>query len=123
VIRVLLVDDQALVRGGFHSILDGQEDIEVVGEAADGAEGIDLALATSPDVILMDVRMPRMDGIEATRRVLADGRVRTRVLVLTTFDQDEYVYAALRAGASGFLLKSARSRPATRCSHRRSRAA
>jgi DNA-binding NarL/FixJ family response regulator len=107
VIRVLLVDDQALVRGGFHSILDGQEDIEVVGEAADGAEGIDLALATSPDVILMDVRMPRMDGIEATRRVLADGRVRTRVLVLTTFDQDEYVYAALRAGASGFLLKSA----------------
>ncbi|MFY9931963.1 MAG: response regulator transcription factor [Streptosporangiaceae bacterium] len=106
-IRVLLVDDQALVRGGFHSILDGQEDIEVVGEAADGAEGIDLALATSPDVILMDVRMPRMDGIEATRRVLADGRVRTRVLVLTTFDQDEYVYAALRAGASGFLLKSA----------------
>jgi DNA-binding NarL/FixJ family response regulator len=110
VIRVLLVDDQALVRGGFHSILDGQEDIEVVGEAADGAEGIDLALATSPDVILMDVRMPRMDGIEATRRVLADGRVRTRVLVLTTFDQDEYVYAALRAGASGFLLKSAPTR-------------
>ncbi len=109
-IRVLLVDDQALVRGGFHSILDGQEDIEVVGEAADGAEGIDLALATSPDVILMDVRMPRMDGIEATRRVLADGRVRTRVLVLTTFDQDEYVYAALRAGASGFLLKSAPTR-------------
>ena len=106
-IRVLLVDDQALVRGGFLSILDGQEDIEVVGEAADGAEGIDLALATSPDVILMDVRMPRMDGIEATRRVLADGRVRTRVLVLTTFDQDEYVYATLRAGASGFLLKSA----------------
>ena len=106
-IRVLLVDDQALVRGGFHSILGGQEDIEVVGEAADGAVGIDLALATSPDVILMDVRMPRMDGIEATRRVLADGRVRTRVLVLTTFDQDEYVYAALRAGASGFLLKSA----------------
>lgn len=109
-IRVLLVYDQALVRGGFHSILDGQEDIEVVGEAADGAEGIDLALATSPDVILMDVRMPRMDGIEATRRVLADGRVRTRVLVLTTFDQDEYVYAALRAGASGFLLKSAPTR-------------
>ncbi len=106
-IRVLLVDDQALVRGGFHSILDGQDDLEVVGEAADGVEAIDLALATSPDVILMDIRMPRLDGIEATRRLLSAGRVRSRVLVLTTFDQDEYVYAALRAGASGFLLKSA----------------
>ena len=105
-IRVLLVDDQALVRGGFHSILDGQEDIEVVGEAADGAEGIDLALATSPDVILMDVRMPGTDGIEATRRLRETGS-RARVLVLTTFDLDEYVYAALRAGASGFLLKDA----------------
>src|SRR6202012_5866975 len=104
VIRVLLVDDQALVRGGFHSILDGQEDIEVVGEAGDGAEGIDPARATTPDVILMDVRMPRMDGIEATRRVLADGRMRTRVLVLTTFDQDEYVYAALSAGARWLMI-------------------
>ena len=106
-IRVLLVDDQALVRGGFHSILDGQDDIAVVGEAADGVEAIDLAVTTSPDVILMDVRMPRLDGIAATRRLLTGGRASFRVLVLTTFDQDEYVYAALRAGASGFLLKSA----------------
>ncbi len=106
-IRVLIVDDQALVRGGFHSILDGQDDLEVVGEAADGAEAISMALTTGPDVILMDIRMPRLDGIEATRRLLRGGRVRSRVLILTTFDQDEYVYAALRAGASGFLLKSA----------------
>jgi len=106
-IRVLLADDQALVRGGFGSILGGQDDIDVVGEAADGAEAVDLAITTSPDVILMDIRMPRLDGIEATRRILGGGRSRTRVLMLTTFDQDEYVYAALRAGASGFLLKSA----------------
>jgi DNA-binding NarL/FixJ family response regulator len=106
-IRVLLADDQALVRGGFGSILGGQDDIDVVGEAADGAEAVDLAITTSPDVVLMDIRMPRLDGIEATRRILGGGRSRTRVLMLTTFDQDEYVYAALRAGASGFLLKSA----------------
>ncbi|MER6975954.1 response regulator [Streptomyces carpinensis] len=106
-IRVLLVDDQALVRGGFHSILSGQEDIEVVGEAADGAEAVDSALTLLPDVILMDIRMPRMDGIEATRRLLRGGRCPARVLILTTFDEDEYVYQALRAGASGFLLKSA----------------
>ncbi|NJC71039.1 response regulator transcription factor [Planosporangium thailandense] len=106
-IRVLLVDDQALVRGGFHSILDGQDDIEVVGEAADGMEAIDKALTLLPDVILMDIRMPRMDGIEATRRLLEGGRCPARVLILTTFDEDEYVYQALRAGASGFLLKSA----------------
>jgi len=106
-IRVMLVDDQALVRGGFRSILDGQEDIEVVGEAADGAEAVDAALTLLPDVILMDIRMPRLDGIEATRRLLAGGRSRARVLMLTTFDEDEYVYQALRAGASGFLLKSA----------------
>jgi DNA-binding NarL/FixJ family response regulator len=106
-IRVLLVDDQALVRGGFRSILEGQDDLEVVGEASDGLEAIEQALVASPDVILMDVRMPRLDGIEATRRLLADPRLRTSVLMLTTFDDEEYVYEALRAGASGFLLKSA----------------
>jgi DNA-binding NarL/FixJ family response regulator len=107
VIGVLLVDDQALVRGGFRSILEGQDDIEVVGEAADGAEAVEEALRKLPDVVLMDVRMPRMDGIESTRRLHADSRVNARVLILTTFDHDEYVYEALRAGASGFLLKSA----------------
>jgi DNA-binding NarL/FixJ family response regulator len=107
VIRVLLADDQALVRGGFRSILEGQEDIEVVGEAADGLQAIDQAMTSAPDVIVMDIRMPRLDGIEATRRLVSDGRVGARVLMLTTFDHDEYVYQALRAGASGFLLKSA----------------
>jgi DNA-binding NarL/FixJ family response regulator len=107
VIRVLLADDQALVRGGFRSILDGQDDIDVVGEAADGAEAVDQAVALSPDVILMDIQMPRLDGIAATRRLLSGGRAHGRVLILTTFDHDEYVYEALRAGASGFLLKSA----------------
>jgi DNA-binding NarL/FixJ family response regulator len=106
-IRVLVVDDQALVRGGFRSILEGQEDIEVVGEAADGEEAIERALRLSADVVLMDVRMPRLDGIEATRRLLATRPTGTRVLILTTFDHDAYVYEALRAGASGFLLKSA----------------
>jgi DNA-binding NarL/FixJ family response regulator len=106
VIRVLLVDDQALVRGGFHSILSGQDDIEVIGEASDGAEAVELAISSSPDVVLMDIRMPRLDGIEATRLLLS-GRSAARVLMLTTFDQDEYVYEAFRAGASGFLLKSA----------------
>lgn len=106
-IRVLLADDQALVRGGFRSILEGHDDIEVTGEAADGLEAIDQAMAASPDVIVMDIRMPRLDGIEATRRLVSDERVRSRVLMLTTFDHDEYVYEALRAGASGFLLKSA----------------
>jgi DNA-binding NarL/FixJ family response regulator len=107
VIRVLLADDQALVRGGFRSILEGQEDIDVVGEAADGAEAFEETLRSVPDVVLMDVRMPGVDGIEATRRIQADQRVKARVLMLTTFDHDEYVYEALRAGASGFLLKSA----------------
>ncbi|MFF4771809.1 response regulator [Microtetraspora fusca] len=106
-IRVLLADDQALVRGGFRSILEGQPDIEVVGEAADGGEAVVAALTGDPDVVVMDIRMPRVDGIEATRRLLADGRSRARVLILTTFDHDEYVYEALRAGASGFLLKTA----------------
>jgi DNA-binding NarL/FixJ family response regulator len=107
VIRVLLADDQALVRGGFHSILEGQDDMDVVGEAADGDEAVEQALALRPDVVLMDIRMPRLDGIEATRRLLAQRPEGTRVLILTTFDHDEYVYEALRAGASGFLLKSA----------------
>jgi len=105
-IRVLLADDQALVRAGFRMILRAEHDIEVVGEAGHGLEAIELARALEPDVVLMDLRMPELDGIEATRRIVngADG---PRVLVLTTFDLDEYVYEALRAGASGFLLKDA----------------
>jgi DNA-binding NarL/FixJ family response regulator len=106
-IRVLLADDQTLVRSGFRMILRAEADIEVVGEAADGAEAIALSRELGPDVVLMDVRMPSVDGIEATRRI-ADGSERApRVLVLTTFDLDEYVFEALRAGASGFLLKDA----------------
>jgi DNA-binding NarL/FixJ family response regulator len=104
VIRVLLVDDQELVRGGFRMILDAHEDIAVVGEADDGGAAVDEALRLHPDVVLMDVRMPAVDGIEATRRLLAAGS-RCRVLMLTTFDLDEYVYEAMRAGASGFMLK------------------
>jgi DNA-binding NarL/FixJ family response regulator len=105
-IRVLLADDQALVRGGFRAILDAEPDIEVVAEASDGAEALELAARHRVDVALMDIRMPRLDGIEATRRLLAEARSPpTRVLVLTTFDLDDYVYEALRAGASGFLLK------------------
>ena len=102
--RVLLCDDQSLVRNGFRLILSTQEDIDVVGEAGDGVEAVDLTKRLLPHVVLMDVRMPVMDGIEATRRIVASG-VETRVLVLTTFDLDEYVYEALRAGASGFMLK------------------
>ena len=107
-IRVVLADDQALMRAGFRMILEAEDDLEVVGEAADGVEATDRALALRPDVVLMDIRMPRMDGVEATRRIVeeaADGG--PRVLILTTFDVDEYVYASLRAGASGFLLKDA----------------
>jgi DNA-binding NarL/FixJ family response regulator len=107
VIRVLLADDQALVRGGFRSILEGQPDMEVVGEAADGAEAVELARTTRPDVVVMDIRMPRLDGIAATRLLLERHASTARVLVLTTFNQEAYVYDALRAGASGFLLKSA----------------
>ncbi len=103
-IRVLIADDQALMRTGFRMILDAQDDIEVVGEAIDGADAIRRFQELSPDVVVMDVRMPTMDGIEATRRLSALGRP-ARVLILTTFDLDEYVYEALRAGASGFLLK------------------
>ncbi len=106
-IRVLVVDDQALVRSGFRMILEEREDIDVVGEAEDGREAVEAALRTSPDVVLMDVRMPELDGIEATVRILAE-RPEARVLILTTFDLDEYVARALRAGASGFLLKDVR---------------
>jgi DNA-binding NarL/FixJ family response regulator len=104
-IRVLLADDQELVRDGFAMILGAQDDIDVVGQAADGASSVELARTLTPDVVLMDVRMPVMDGIEATRRIRAAGLHRLAVLILTTFDLDEYVYEALRAGASGFLLK------------------
>ena len=103
-IRVLLCDDQALVRDGFRMILNAQEEIDVVGEAADGAEAVELSKRLLPHVVVMDVRMPGMNGIEATRRIVASG-VDSRVLILTTFDLDEYVYEALRVGASGFLLK------------------
>ena len=103
-IRVLVADDQALMRGGFRMILDAQDDIEVVGEAIDGARRRRAVRRSSPDVVVMDVRMPAMDGIEATRRLTAADPP-ARVLILTTFDLDEYVYEALRAGASGFLLK------------------
>ena len=105
-IRVLVADDQALVRGGLVAILDAQEDIEVVGEAEDGGKAVDEALRLRPDVVLMDVRMPNVDGIEATKRLAAHPGA-PRVLVLTTFDLDEYVYESLRAGAGGFLLKDA----------------
>jgi DNA-binding NarL/FixJ family response regulator len=106
VIRVLIADDQALVRAGFRMILDAEEDIDVIGEASDGTEAVAQAKRLAPDVVLMDIRMPELDGIEATRQVIADGGDEpSRVLMLTTFDLNEYVYEALRAGASGFLLK------------------
>ncbi|MGW8376326.1 response regulator transcription factor [Streptomyces sp. ODS28] len=108
--RVIIVDDQAMVRAGFAALLAAQSDIDVVGEAADGTEGVALARRTHPDVVLMDVRMPEMDGLEAARELLAPARAVThlpKVLMLTTFDVDDYVYEALRAGASGFLLKDA----------------
>ena len=105
-LRILIADDQALVRAGFRMILEVEEDIDIVGEASDGAQAVEMARELSPDVVLMDIRMPEMDGIEATRRVIAAGGDEpARVLMLTTFDLNEYVYEALRAGASGFLLK------------------
>jgi DNA-binding NarL/FixJ family response regulator len=105
-ITVAIVDDQALVRGGFHVLVDASVDMTVVGQAGDGAEAVSTVRAHRPDVVLMDIRMPVMDGIEATRRITSDPTTAdTRVIVLTTFDLDEYVYTALRAGASGFLLK------------------
>ena len=103
-IRILIVDDQALVRAGFRMILEAEEDMEVVGEAANGREAVDEAKRLRPDIVLMDVRMPDVDGIEATR-LLLDGETGMKVVMLTTFDIDEYVYEALRAGASGFVLK------------------
>jgi DNA-binding NarL/FixJ family response regulator len=106
-IRVVVADDHALVRAGFRALIESEPGLEVVGEAADGADAVELALTARPDVVLMDIRMPGMDGVTATRQITSrepDGRP-ARVLVLTTFDLDEYVYAALRAGASGFLLK------------------
>jgi DNA-binding NarL/FixJ family response regulator len=105
-IRVVIADDQALVRAGFRMVVESRPDLEVVGEAADGAEAVALAAETRPDVVLMDIRMPVMDGIEATRRITSfEGEPPSRVLILTTFDLDQYVYDALRAGAAGFLLK------------------
>jgi DNA-binding NarL/FixJ family response regulator len=107
VIRVLLADDQALVRAGFRALLDAQDDIEVVGEAADGEEAVKLARALKPEIVLMDIRMPGMDGLQATQAVADDDMLNeVRVVILTTFDLDEYVFEALRVGASGFLVKS-----------------
>ena len=105
-VRVVLVDDQTLVRTGFRLVLDETDDIEVVGEAADGSQALDVVRRTRPDVVLMDVRMPGLDGIETTRRIRS-GQQPAKVIILTTFDLDEYVFAGLRAGASGFLLKDA----------------
>ena len=105
-IRVLLVDDQALLRAGFRALIDAEDDLEVVGEAGDGREAIDLARRTRPDVVLMDIRMPNVDGLEATRLISAEPQLAdVRVIILTTFELDEYVFDALRNGASGFLLK------------------
>jgi DNA-binding NarL/FixJ family response regulator len=110
-IRVLVADDQNAVRGGFAALIDGQDQMQVVGEAANGRQALDIARRVLPHVVLMDVRMPVLDGLEATRILCADPHLEnTRVLVLTTFDLDEYVYGALRAGASGFLLKDTRPR-------------
>jgi DNA-binding NarL/FixJ family response regulator len=105
-IRILLADDQALVRAGFRALIDSEPDLEVVGEASDGDQAIAMTASLAPDVVLMDIRMPRLDGIEATRRIASDERLRaTRIVILTTFETDEYVFDGLRAGASGFLVK------------------
>jgi DNA-binding NarL/FixJ family response regulator len=105
-IRVLLADDQALVRAGFRALLDAQEDVDVIGEAADGQEAVSLASRLEPDVVLMDIRMPGLDGLEATHQIAADPYLASvRILILTTFELDEYVFEAIRAGAAGFLVK------------------
>ncbi len=109
-LRVLLVDDQAMVRAGFRMILDIEDDISVVGEADDGDSAVTVATRLRPDIVLMDIQMPRTDGIEATRHIVGAGATTTRVLILTTFERDEYIFEALRAGASGFLLKNAHPR-------------
>ncbi len=109
-IRILIADDHELVRSGLRAMLDAEGDLEVVGEAADGIAAIEETFAVRPDVVVMDIRMPRLDGIEATRRILGQGASPPKVLVLTTFDLDEYVWEALRAGAGGFLLKDAAPR-------------
>lgn len=106
-IRVLLADDETLVRTGMRMILEAEPDVEVIAEASDGLEAVELALRVRPDVLLMDIRMPKLDGLHATRRVLEVTNGKTRVVILTTFEVDEYVYEAVRAGASGFLLKTA----------------
>jgi DNA-binding NarL/FixJ family response regulator len=106
-IKVVVVDDQAVIRAGLRTMLEHETDVRIVGEAGNGAEAVDVVAGARPDVVLMDVRMPEVDGIEATRRILASGRPPPAVLVLTTFDDDEYVFGALRAGAAGFLLKDA----------------
>jgi DNA-binding NarL/FixJ family response regulator len=105
-IRILLADDQALVRAGFRALLDAQEDMTVVGEAANGYEALRLVASLNPDVVLMDIRMPHCDGLEATRKIIADEQLsQVKIIILTTFDLDEYIFEALRAGASGFLVK------------------
>jgi DNA-binding NarL/FixJ family response regulator len=106
-VRIVLADDQAMVRSGFRLILEAEGDIEVVGEAGDGDEAVAVARRLQPDVVLMDVQMPKTDGLEATRRIAREPEIRSRVLVLTTFERDDYVFEALRAGASGFMLKNA----------------
>jgi DNA-binding NarL/FixJ family response regulator len=108
-VRVVLVDDQALIRTGFKMILEAEDDIEVVGEASDGEQAISMTRSVRPDIVLMDVQMPTMDGLEATGRIVRDANVPSRIVILTTFERDDYVFEALRAGASGFLLKNAPS--------------
>jgi DNA-binding NarL/FixJ family response regulator len=108
-VRVVLVDDQALIRTGFKMILETEDDIEVVGEASDGEQAISMTRSVRPDVVLMDVQMPTMDGLEATGRIVRDASIPSRIVILTTFERDDYVFEALRAGASGFLLKNAPS--------------
>src|ERR1017187_5730656 len=108
-VRVVLVDDQALIRTGFKMILESEDDIEVVGEASDGEQAISMTRSLRPDVVLMDVQMPTMDGLEATGHIVRDTNIPSRIVILTTFERDDYVFEALRAGASGFLLKNAPS--------------